>query len=439
MDLIFEPGTSLQTIQGDCIHIDSFLARTGTGPIYKVKINREKKVFRWYSSSMPQNYFFSVWANIRDMVNHGPPCDSILWPEAITELTNDGFGYITQFIPEAYHNLSDFLRRQVGFSSFLATIDTTLNLITAFRTLHNEGYCIYAHNDNIWINPVTRNVIISDPEYIVPVGISLDVLTNPRYSAPEVVMGIGTPGWANDQYVLGVYLFMLLCRNHPLEGKRYLVPGLTPIHQKKLYGSEALFMMDPDDHSNGPHPAIHSNTITLWRCLPDYMRKIFESAFSQNALQRPAARPKEIDWLKALTRFRSEIIHCSCGNEVFIDNGKPRRCNRCNKMPVVPYHLVLNEYSIPATKGARVYRCQLGACAANEALNPVAHIVEKKGSPGVFGIRNMTVQHWDAVTSNGVTHQVAPGEIIPLNPGITLQIFGSELVIKKVPISPQYE
>ena len=40
-----------------------------------------------------------------------------------------------------------------------------------------------------------------------------------------------------------------------------------------------------------------------------------------NKIDKPSARPKEVDWLNVLTRFRSEIVPCRCGNEIFTQQG----------------------------------------------------------------------------------------------------------------------
>lgn len=431
MSEILANGFRIKTLFGGTVKVEKYLAEGGQGAVYVVDCNGEKKALKWYKKNALGKNPTAFYDNIKQNVMRGAPSPEFLWPLDITEWVDGTFGYIMDLRPEGYYEVTEFMLRHVKFKSFRTVIDAALHIVSAYRILHNEGYSYLDLNDgNFFINPQNGQVLICDNDNVAPEGTDTGIIGKPRYMAPEIVLGKNKPNSLSDRFSMSVILYILFCLNHPLEGKRYLVPGLTAAHQEKLYGSEALFMMDPDDNSNGPHPVIHKNSITMWRCLPDYMRKIFESAFSQKALQRPAARPKELDWLKVLTRFRSEIVQCSCGNEIFIEDGKPCRCDGCRKMANVPFRLELSEYSIPAIKDTRVYRCQLGVCDANDALKPVAHIVEKKDAPGVFGIRNKTDRRWDAVTTKGVARKVAPDEVIPVKPGITFTIENEKITIE---------
>ena len=431
MSEVLANGFRIKTLFGGTVKVAKYLAEGGQGAVYVVDYNGEKKALKWYKKNALGKNPTAFYDNIKQNVMRGSPSPEFLWPLDITEWIDGTFGYIMDLRPEGYYEVTEYMLRHVTFKSFRTIIDAALHIVSAYRILHNNGYSYLDLNDgNFFINPDNGKVLICDNDNVGPEDSDNGIIGKPRYMAPEIVLGKNKPNSLSDRFSMSVILYILFCLNHPLEGKRYLVPGLTAAHQEKLYGSEPLFMMDPDDNSNGPHPVLHKNSITMWRCLPDYMRKIFESAFSQKALQRPAARPKEIDWLKVLTRFRSEIVRCSCGNEIFIEDGKPCRCDGCRKMAVVPYRLVLSEYSIPAIKDSRVYRCQLGVCDANDALNPVAHIVEKKDSPGVFGIRNKTNHRWDAVTTKGVARKVAPDEVIPVKPGITFTIENEKITIE---------
>ena len=431
MSEVLANGFRIKTLFGGTVKVAKYLAEGGQGAVYVVDYNGEKKALKWYKKNALGKNPSAFYDNIKQNVMRGAPSPEFLWPLDITEWVDGTFGYIMDLRPEGYHEVTEFMLRHVKFKSFRTVIDAALHIVSAYRILHNEGYSYLDLNDgNFFINPQNGQVLICDNDNVAPEGTDTGIIGKPRYMAPEIVLGKNKPNSLSDRFSMSVILYILFCLNHPLEGKRYLVPGLTAAHQEKLYGSEALFMMDPDDNSNGPHPVIHKNSITMWRCLPDYMRKIFESAFSQKALQRPAARPKELDWLKVLTRFRSEIVQCSCGNEIFIEDGKPCRCDGCRKMANVPFRLELSEYSIPAIKDTRVYRCQLGVCDANDALKPVAHIVEKKDAPGVFGIRNKTDRRWDAVTTKGVARKVAPDEVIPVKPGITFTIENEKITIE---------
>lgn len=431
MSEVLANGFRIKTQFGGSVKVEKYLAEGGQGAVYVVDYNGEKKALKWYKKTALGKDPNAFYANIKNNVMRGAPSKEFLWPLDITEWVDGTFGYIMDLRPQGYYEVTDFMLRKVRFKSFRTIVDAALKIVSAYRILHNNGYSYLDLNDgNFFINPTTGQVLICDNDNVAPEGTETGIIGKPRYMAPEIVLGKNKPNSLSDRFSMSVILYLLFCLNHPLEGKRYLVPGFTPAHQEKLYGSDPLFMMDPDNQDNGPHPKVHSNSIIMWRCLPEYMRGIFISAFSKKALERPAARPKELDWLKVLSRFRSEIVACSCGNEIFVEDGKPCRCDSCRKMANIPYRLQLSEYSIPAVRDSRIYRCQLGVCDANDALKPVAQIVEKESHPGAYGIRNLSERRWDAVTTKGENRKVASGDTVPVIPGIVFNIEGEKITIE---------
>lgn len=227
------------------------------------------------------------------------------------------------------------------------------------------------------------------------------------------------PDNLSDRFSMSLLLYRLFCLDHPLEGKRSLVPCLTPELQEKLYGSQALFMFDPDNSDNAPDPVIHRNSLTVWRCLPDYIRELFLKAFNQKSMNNPNARPKELDWISALVRFRSEIVPCSCGNEIFTQQGIPCKCDRCGRAANIPFRLEFPNYAIPGIAGARIYRCQTGTTNADEALLPMGVVLSKSDTAAVLGLKNKSESTWNAITTKGTAKKVKPDEVIPLKDGIT--------------------
>ena len=430
MSETLQNGFIIKTLFGGNAKVEKYLAEGGQGAVYVVDYNGKKKALKWYKKASLGEDPKAFYDNIKQNVMRGAPSAEFLWPQDVTEWTDGTFGYIMDLRPAGYHEITEFMLCQVRFKSYKAIIDAALHIVTAFRILHNSGYAYQDLNDgNFFINPVNGDVLICDNDNVAPENTETGILGKPRYMAPEIVLKKNKPNSYSDRFSMSVILYILFCLNHPLEGKRYLVPALTPSLQEKLYGSEALFMMDPNDQSNGPHPAIHKNSIMVWSCLPEYMRGIFLDAFGQKALQRPTARPKEKDWIAALTRFRSEIVPCSCGNEVFTDNGNSCKCDACGKLIKIPFKLTFRDYSIPAIKGSRIYRCQLGVCNEAEALTPVAVVLEKKDT-GALGIKNKSGKRWDAVTSKGIARKVAPEEVIPLKDGITFTCAGANDTIQ---------
>lgn len=419
MDGSLSTGYSIKTLFGGTVTVEKYLAEGGQGEVYVVDYNGERKALKWYKKTGLGKNPQAFYENIKQNVMRGSPSQEFLWPLDITEWTDGTFGYIMNLRPSGYFEVTEFMLCHVRFSSYRAIIDAALKIVSAFRILHNSGYSYQDLNDgNFFINPQNGKVLICDNDNVAPDGVETGIIGKPRYMAPEIVLGKTKPNSLSDRFSMSVIIFILFSLTHPLEGKRYLVPALTPALQEKLYGSEPLFIMDPDDDRNGPHEILHKNIIQIWPCLPDYMKEIFLRAFSQKSFQKPSFRPREIDWLNVLTRFRSEIIPCSCGNDVFTQDGNSRRCEVCGLTIHVPFKLKLRDYSIPAIKGSRIYRCQLGVCGEKEALSPVAQVIERPDTK-LLGIRNKTDRRWDAISSKGMAKKVAPEEVIPLKNGIT--------------------
>ncbi|MCI9537655.1 MAG: serine/threonine protein kinase [Eubacterium sp.] len=430
MSELLENGFCVKTFLGGTVKVEKFLAEGGQGEVYLVDYNGQKKALKWYKKSSFGEKPTAFYENIKQNVMRGTPSPEFLWPLDITGWMDDTFGYVMDLCPDGYYQVTEYMLCHVRFKSYQVVIDAAMRIVSAFRILHNAGYSYQDLNDgNFFINPQSGKVLICDNDNVAPDGTETGISGKPRYMAPEIVLCKSKPNSLSDRFSMSLILYILFCLNHPLEGKRYLVPGLTPALQERLYGSEPLFIMDPDDNSNGPHPVIHKNSIDIWPCLPNYMQKIFHTSFCQKAFEKPNARPREIDWLNVLTRFRSEIVACQCGNEIFTQQGEPCNCEACGCKADIPFRLELSRYSIPAVKDSRIYRCQLGVCDEKDALKPVAQVVQKKES-GALGIRNKSGKRWDAITTKGTARKVAADEVIPLKDGIIFKTGDESITIK---------
>lgn len=426
----FSPGKVLKTNFGAPIKIIKYLAGGGQGDVYLVEYTGQKKALKWYRNA--GNNPDAFYENLKRNAEKGSPDNAFLWPEAVTEKTEGSFGYIMDLRPDGYFELSEYmLASEVTFSSFKSAVEACIKIVSAFRILHNNGYSYQDLNDgNFFIHPQTGDVLICDNDNVAPNGTNMGIVGKPRYMAPEIVCRHVLPDTQTDRFSLAVILFLILCMNHPLEGQKSLVPCLTPSAAEKLYGSEALFICDPNDRSNAPVKNIHPNVVARWGFMPDYIKDAFLKAFSQQAIKEPGRRLRELDWLKVLVRFRSDIVKCRCGNEVFIKDASTTRCDGCGRPMAVSHVIQLPDYSITAARGSRIYRCQLGLCNADEALNPVALVVAKDDDPTVLGLKNMTANILSATTPSGNMRQVQPQEVVPFKAGITIEAYGTKIVLK---------
>jgi len=427
----FQSGKVIQTSLGIPIKIIRYLAGGGQGDVYEVEFNGARKALKWYRSPETMKDPKLFFDNLKRNVSKGSPDKTFLWPITVTETIDNSFGYVMDLIPDTYHELSEFMLRKASFTSFKASVEACIRIVSAFRLLHNSGRCYQDMNDgNFFIEPKSGKVLICDNDNVADNNTKTFIMGTPRYMAPEIVMGTAEPNTQTDRFSLSVVLFMILCMNHPLEGRHWLVPCLTPDMEKRLYGSSALFLYDKDNADNRPVKGIHSNVIKRWNYIPNYIQDAFLRAFSKKAIREPGHRLRETDWLKVLVRFQSDIVRCQlCGNEVFITNASSTPCDKCAKSINIKNTLKVSGYSVTAAKGTRIYRIQLGSCDADKALMPIGQVVVNSKDPKRLGFRNATNQIMIGVSPSGKRNQIKPNGIVPLKAGIKLEVYNSTIEI----------
>ena len=91
--------------------------------------------------------------------------------------------------------------------------------------------------------------------------------------------------------------------------------------------------------------------------------------------------------------------------------------------------LELRDYSVPAAKKTRIYKCQLEVCDADEALTLIAEIVCKKNDPNNFGLKNMSTLTLMGTSPSGNKNQIKPNDVIPVKAGISIQVSDSTINI----------
>ena len=413
------------------------LGEGGQGIVYKVEYDGKPMALKWFKKGAWKKPS-DVYNNLKKNIDRKSPMDSsseelFLWPKDITEWVDGTFGYVMELRPKEYIEFTEVLVSEgdSGFPSFKAVVEVCIKIVSAFRLLHNAGYSYQDMNSgNFFIKPKTGQVLICDNDNVAPNGTNMGVIGTPQYMAPEIVANGETPSTHTDEFSLAVVLFLLLCRNHPLEGKRWVVPCLTPNIEEMLYGKDALFIFDQFNDANKPVPGVHDNALSIWAYLPDYVKDAFVSAFSQEAIKNPNKRLRELDWLKVLVRFQSDIVKCPhCKNEIFILNGSSTNCDECRRLYTVKNTLELRDYSVPIAKNTRVYKCQLGVCNAKDALNLIARVVSKDNDPSVLGLMNMTENTLKGTTPSGKTNQIKPNDVIPIISGISIEVSDSKINI----------
>ena len=425
-------GTRLRTRFGKELRVVEQLGDGGQGIVYKVMYDGKPMALKWYRPNVfvDKQRFID---NLRNNIMHGKPTDAFHWPQDMTEVIDGSFGYVMDLRPEGFVEAKELFIKPGLFHSYRRAIDACMGIVSAFRVLHNKGYCYQDVNGgNFFINPETGKVLICDNDNVAPEGTDTGIRGTPSFMAPEIVIENSVPSMKSDRHSMSVLIFLLLLVQHPLEGVRLTQAGLLDgPTQKRLYGTDPVFIMDPDNYTNRPDPA-YPNVLKVWPCLPEHMRDIFTRAFSKAALTNPNRRPSELEWIRELTRFRSEVVSCSCGNEVFMQDAKPVMCDNpnCRREVRVALRADLSQYSLPFVDDTRFYRCQTCVCNADIALDPLAWVIGARERADILGITNISGEPW-GVSQGGSQHMIAPGKTVQAIPDMELDLNDERILIRR--------
>ena len=400
-------GTKITLSNGGYVTIKKELGRGGQGIVYLVDYNGKDVALKWYLNA-PDSCFYT---NLNNNILNGAPSDAFLWPKALAERQQGSFGYLMDLRPGNYFEFGNFLMAKVKFASFDAMLNAAMKICNGFMMLHRFGYSYQDLNDgNFFIDPKTGDVLICDNDNVMPQGEKSGIMGKARYMAPEVVAG-GIPDKYSDRYSLSVILFMLFYVNHPLEGAKVVAcPCMTETYEKKFYGSEAVFIYNPNDKSNLPVRGIHQNVIRRWPVLPAILRNTFTREFSEEMFRDPQKRMIEQNWEKLIATLRDSLVMCPhCHEETFIEEGKSM-CMNCGKDVEVPLLLKIGNRNVFLTGGTKLYI---------DHDNNADVLVLKDAKAGLLLLKNLSSDTtWTAETPSGKLKTVAPGECVPVKEGI---------------------
>ena len=404
-------GTKITLSNGGFVIINKELGRGGQGIVYLVDYNGKPKALKWYLNAPDQNFYNNLSTNILN----GAPSNAFLWPEAITERQKGSFGYVMALRPQNYFEFGNFLLAKKHFASFTAMMAAAMKICNGFMMLHRFGYSYQDLNDgNFFIDPTTGDVLICDNDNVMPQGEKSGIMGKARYMAPEIVAG-GVPDKYSDRFSLSVILFMLFYANHPFEGARVVAcPCMTESFEKKFYGSEALFIYNPNDKSNLPVKGIHQNVIRRWGAFPAKLRETFIQEFSDEMLRNPNKRMIEQNWEKLLASLRDRLVICPhCGEETFIEETESDyKCMNCGKSIPLSNSLKLGQRTVLLTNKTKLF--------IDYDNNPDVLVALNPNDSNMLLFQNISKETWTAETPSGKVKSVAPNDFMPVKSGIKI-------------------
>lgn len=210
------------------------------------------------------------------------------------------------------------LMKEQELGNFQAMFQMSISLARAIRRMHQAGL---AHSDlscnNVLIDPTTGGCVVIDIDSLVVPGVyPPEVIGTGGYIAPEVLKTMNLPFGDprrqlpcsyTDLHALAVLLYEYLLLRHPLVGPK--IHSDDPNMDDYLsMGPKALFIENPDDHSNRPGDL----KLTI-KDLGPALEALFLRAFV-DGLHSPNNRPTAMEWEKALVKTWDLLYPCANSN-----------------------------------------------------------------------------------------------------------------------------
>ena len=421
----------VQSRSGKPCKVVKFLGGGGQGEVYKATWAGGDYALKWYfqPSASPEQR-----TALEQLIDEGSPSDKFLWPLDLAEAEGvPGFGYIMRLRPPQYSSLLDLVMNRVQ-PTFMTLITAGLELVKAFRALHNRGLCYRDISfGNAFFEPISGDVLVCDNDNVATNRSSIGgVYGTPDFMAPEIVRMEAVPSNKTDLFSLAVLLFYMMHIHHPLMGKKMLsIHSWDPASRGLFFGKQPVFIFDPSDRSNeavdrtiDPSGEGGANALMYWKMYPQFLRNTFVKAFTSGLRDPDNGRVTELEWLQTLATLRDSIFQCSCGTENFYDSeavkasgGHPNNCWSCKGEPKLPYRIRVGKSVVMLNSTSKLYAHHMGDGSEFDFTRAVAEVVRHPTDPNVWGLKNLDVQKWVTTLSNGSMKDVEPGRSVPLGTG----------------------
>jgi serine/threonine protein kinase len=421
-------------ISGMNCEVEAFLGDGGQGEVYRAKLNSKDVALKWY---FPNSATCEQRKVLETLIMKGPPNDKFLWPIELVSADNiPDFGYIMPLREERYKSLFDLMKRRID-PTFYPLATAGLHLSHSFLQLHSQGWCYRDISfGNVFFDPENGDILICDNDNIAvdDIAIKSDVKGTLGFMAPEIVRGNELPSTKTDLFSLAVLLFYMFMVHHPLAGKREAdIKCLDQAAMTKLFGTEPLFIFDPNDHSNEPVKGYQDNPLLYWPIYPQFLRDLFTKAFTDGIKDPMNGRIRESQWRAAMVRLRDSILYCSsCKAENFYDidalrqsGGKPNPCWSCKRNITLPFRIYIDNNVVMLNHNTKLFPHHIDEQKMYDFSQPVAEVNRHPTNPNLWGLKNLTSEKWSITKSDGTVQDVYPGKSAPLISGTKI-LFGSK-------------
>lgn len=429
MTQILRKGTVLTgESSGATCTVGTLIGSGGQGEVYRGTFDGADVAVKWYypPSATPEQH-----TALLRLVESGPPGDKFLWPvEVVLAEGGPHFGYVMTLREGRFRGMPDLLRRKF-VPTFRALTTAAAQLAESFRALHSQGLCYRDISlGNVFFDPRSGDVLICDNDNCSAEGEAGGILGTPDFMAPEIVRGEALPTTNTDLFSLAVLLFIMLVNHHPLSGRKELdIRCLDLPAKQRLFGTQPVFIFDPVDDSNRPHPIHQANAGTFWDLYPEFIRNLFVQAFTMGVTDPVHGRVREGTWREAMLKLRDLIFYCTCGASNFYDPGSSGRdasCWHCGRHLRPPMQLTIGKSVVMLNHDSILYPHHVDRARKFDFSVGVAHVLPHPADPNVWGLKNLTDRVWQSTSPAGVARQVPPGRSVTLAPGTHISFGGVE-------------
>lgn len=407
-----QKGIVLESQLGMKYKVNCLLGAGGQGEVYDVSQGEDHFALKWYYKNTATVQQKNILENL---IAKGSPDNSFLWPQdMIFEKEGAPFGYVMPLRPKQFRSIVDLMKRKAE-PSFYNLCRAAYNLTKGYQMLHKAGY---SYRDisfgNVFFDPDNGDVLICDNDNVSPNGRSSGgVYGTPRFMAPEIVTGKAKPSRNTDLFSLAVLLFYMFMLNHPLEGKlEAQIKCMDMFAMHKLYGTDPVFIFDPDNKTNRPLRGYQDNALIFWDLYPKELKDLFKKSFT-TGLSEPAKRVTENKWLETFANMMSGIVVCPvCGAENFYDEtketlGAAHTCWGCEKVLRIPSKMIIGKNRLLITTQTKLYSHHINNDFDMKTI--VGEVVSNPANPNLWGIRNLTKTNWTYMFDDGKQTPVPPG------------------------------
>lgn len=437
MNELLKPGQIVQSqLSGQPCVVEKLLGGGGQGEVYRAKWAGADYALKWYFPHQATPEQRAILEKLVMDKEYSAPSDAFLWPLDLANAPGvQGFGYIMRLREPRYKNLVDLMKNRID-PRFRALVTVGLGLADSFFKLHAKGLCYRDISfGNAFFDPLTGEALICDNDNVAENRSGKGgVLGTPDFMAPEIVRGEALPSRQTDLFSLAVLLFYIFHVSHPLVGKKILsirawdLPART-----KLFGTEPVFIFDPQDHSNeaveDPLGEAGTNALRYWPIYPRFLRETFIKAFTDGIREPDHGRVTEGEWRRVLSQLRDSIFYCPhCskdGTENFYDpeevkasGGKPAPCWSCKKETKLPYRIRIGKAIVMLTHDGKLFPHHLDAKLDFDFAKPAGEVVRHPTDPHVWGLKNCTAEKWVATMPDGTMKDVEPGRSVLLKTNV---------------------